>query len=229
MRRFQVAKIPDLGEPEVLDESGSHHLLNVIRHERGDTLMVFDGAGLQAPAMLIDVRGERAVLQVTGATESSRPAVALHLVIGIPKRTAMEMAVRMATEAGVTDIHPVVAERSVARGDRGDRWRRIVGSAAQQCGRADMPTVHPASKLAAVLPMLPDDMRIGVAGASAAVRAEGAAAVLIGPEGGWTVGEIERATLAGAVPVGFGDWILRTETAAAVGIAAISRHNKADT
>ena len=228
MRRFRVPSIPALGERQTLGSSGSHHLLNVIRHGRGQQLLIFDGAGMQALAELVDVQGDQAVIEVVGPSRSASPQFAVHLVIGLPKGPAMDLAVRMATEAGVTDIHPAIAERSVARGDRGDRWRRIAESAAQQCGRADVPTIHAVTKLSDVLALLPHDRRIGVAGAPPAEPASGPVAVLVGPEGGWTAREIAVAQEGGAVAMGLGDWILRTDTAAAVAVAAVSRNNKAD-
>ncbi len=229
MRRFRVPRIPAPGEPLTLDESSSHHLLRVIRHRRGEPLVVFDGEGQEAMAELVDVHGDRAVIAITGAITSARPAVPMHLVIGIPKGPAMDLSVRMATEGGATDVHPILAERSVARGDRGDRWRRIAESAAQQCGRADVPVIHSLTTLEKVLAVLPTDVRIGIAGAPEASSASGAAAVLVGPEGGWTRAEIAHALACGARPVGFGSWVLRTDTAAAIAVALTApRNNKAD-
>jgi len=228
MRRFRVATIPAPDTREVLDDETSHHLLRVIRSRRGDALVVFDGTGLQAPALLVDIFDGRAVIEITGPLAQALPLYARHLVIGLPKGPAMDRAIRMATEAGVTEIHPIVSTRSVARGDRALRWRRIAASAAQQCGRADVPPVHSLGTLVETLPLLPPDIRIGIVGAKPCTPCDGPGAVLIGPEGGWTDNEIRIALEAGAHAVSFGDWTLRSDTAAAVAIAGMSRHNKAD-
>jgi len=228
MKRFRLQSLPGPGTQTTLDKNGSHHLLHVLRATRGDPVLVFDGTGLQAPAVLVDVLEGHAVVQVTDVPHSARPEHALHLVLGLPKGPSMDRAVRMATEAGVTEIHPVLAARSTARGDRGDRWRRIATAAAQQCGRADIPQVHPLSDLAGALPLLPMDRRIAVIGASDGPAPQGPCGVLIGPEGGWTAEEISQAQSTGALPITLGDWVLRSDTAAAVAIAALSRHNKAD-
>jgi 16S rRNA (uracil1498-N3)-methyltransferase len=229
MKRFRLPTLPELGNQTALDANGSHHLLHVLRASRGDRVLVFDGTGLQAPAILVDITAGQAIVEVIDLPHSARPPHPLHLVLGLPKGPAMDRAVRMATEAGVTDIHPVLATRSTARGDRGDRWRRIATAAAQQCGRADVPQVHPLANLTQTLPLMPSDTRIAVVGAADGPPSKGPCAVLIGPEGGWTATEIGEAQEAGALPVTLGDWVLRSDTAAAVAIAALSRHNKADT
>jgi len=225
MRRFRVPAIPAPRTRQTLDEPSSHHLLHVLRGQPGQTILVFDGTGNQAPAVLVEVIDTLAVIEITGPVSLARPSHDLHLVIGLPKGPAMDRAVRMATEAGVTAIHPVIAKRSTARGDRGARWRRIVTTAAQQCGRADVPTVHPLELLGDALQRLPDDTRIAVVGAARCEPANGAAAILIGPEGGWSDAEIRDARSAGAQPVGLGAWTLRSDTAAAIAIATLSRNN----
>ncbi|MBW1877351.1 MAG: 16S rRNA (uracil(1498)-N(3))-methyltransferase [Deltaproteobacteria bacterium] len=223
MRRFLVDALPDEGERVALAPGPAHHLLQVVRVKRGGRVELFDGSGRTALATLVAVEGDIAILELEETPHLARPTHPLHLLVGMPKSGAMDTALRAATEAGATDLYPVRTSRSTVQGDRGERWRRIVESAAQQCGRGDLPTVHPLRSLEETIAALPPDLdrRIALPGAAYLPPAVGPAAVLIGPEGGLTEGEVEVALTSGFQPQGLGRWTLRTETAAGVAVAMV--------
>lgn len=221
MRRFQVPYIPANNERLELDDQGSHHLLTVLRVSRGSEIRIFDGEGNHAVAELTDVISKRAVLLVKQQLQSLPTSSPVHLLIGLPKGPAMDLAIRMATEAGVREIHPMLCERSVARGDRDTRWRTISQSACQQSGRTDIPVIHKLlpMKAALHLPAEINDRRIALPNNSTGTSAVGPSAIAIGPEGGFTTGEVKIALSMGYEPVGLGPFILRTDTAAVVAVA----------
>ncbi|MCO4747438.1 MAG: RsmE family RNA methyltransferase, partial [Proteobacteria bacterium] len=175
MRRFQSGAIPESGDVR-LDEAMSHHLLRVTRIRVGEQVELFDGRGKVARATLLSDDQGVAVLSIDEPPRLAAPAHAAHLLIGIPKGPAMDLAIRMATEAGATHIHPVLLQRSVAKGDRYDRWTRIARSSAQQCGRGDIPELLPLAKLEEAAARLPEDVGRYVAhpGGEAASSATGA-------------------------------------------------------
>lgn len=221
MRRLRLAPLPSPGDTALLDEGPSHHLLHVLRARPGLEVLVFDGQGAQARARLVDVHQGRARVELLSQPVLAAPAHALHLLLGLLKGPAMDAAVRMATEAGATHIHPLLLQRSVARGDRRERWLRIATSAATQCGRADVPEVFTPLPLREALDSLPSevDARVALPGADRLPGSSGPAAVLVGPEGGLSPKEVQQALDAGLRPMGLGDWVLRAETAAAVATA----------
>jgi 16S rRNA (uracil1498-N3)-methyltransferase len=221
VRRFRVPALPAPGERLPLDAAASHHLLHVCRHPRGARLVVFDGAGSEVEVALADVDGV-AVIEGLGPPRSARPRHALHLVLALPKGPALDAALRMAVETGATHLHPALSERTIARGERPDRWERILASAAQQCGRADVPLLAPLLPLAEAAAAVPAgaDRRVAVPGAERLAASEGDAAVAIGPEGGLTAREVDRLLAAGWAPMGLGEWVLRVDTAVAVALAS---------
>ena len=163
-----------------------------------------------------------------------RPDPRLVVVQALPKGDRAELAVETMTELGVDEIVPWSAARSITRwdGPRGqkalDRWRRTAREAAKQSRRAWVPAVAELAGTAAVVERL--------AGAAALVLHEAATAtlagadlptsgeliVVVGPEGGISDDELDRFAAAGATPVRLGDPVLRTSTAGAAALAALS-------
>jgi 16S rRNA (uracil1498-N3)-methyltransferase len=221
MRRFLAPSLPQVGETVRLDATASHHLLVVLRARPGERFALLDGQGHTCEARLVAEVEGRAELVAESPARSAAPERPLHLLIAHLKGDPMEHALRMAVEAGATHLHPIQAARSVPKGDRAERWARVAVSAAQQCGRADVPEVAPLRALREALAALPagTELRVALPGAERLSPAEGACAVLVGPEGGWSPEEVRAALAAGARPMGLGTWVLRADTAAAVAVA----------
>lgn len=221
MRRFRVGSLPAGGGRVFLEGDAAHHLLDVIRVKRGEGVILFDGQGAEAVAVLQAGGPGAAVLEVQGPIYRAPIGSPVEALLAVTKGPAMDAAVRAAVEAGATRIRPMLTSRSVARGERVDRWERIVESAAQQCGNPVLPRVEPVAPYQEALASVPEgfELRIAQPGAPRATPARGAVAVLVGPEGGFTPAEVDVAVSRGAVAVGLGRWILRAETAAAVAVA----------
>lgn len=221
MRRFFAAELPSPGQQLTLDAEVSHHLLRVTGVAPQERIRLFDGAGLECEAQLIGAQGGLALVE--GVNEARRLNLTQErvLLVGLPKKPAWELALRMVTELGATELRPFVAQRSVATGDHQDRWDRIVREAARQCGRAEWPRVHPLGTLEQQLRDLPEGARYALTpGAQRAPRPEGALCLLTGPEGGLTNKELALAERGGFVPVGLGPLTLRADTAMVAGLAA---------
>lgn len=219
MRRFLVHPLPGPGTA-ALGPDASHHLLGVLRAPVGTPIALFDGQGHEARGRLVGTDGGVAVVEV-GPTERRAPDGHLRLVLAVLKGNAMTDAVRMATEAGATEIHPVLASRSIARGERIDRWVRVAEAACQQCGRADVPAIAEIVTFRAGLEAVPTswDRRIAHPGGHPLGPADGDAAVVVGPEGGFTPDEVALAGELGFVRTSLARHVLRADTAAAVAVA----------
>lgn len=226
MRRCHLPTLAPEGSEVALPPGASHHIVRVCRLGPGDELTLFDGRGHQQRATLRRVEGTTAWVRADEAPREAPVRPQIHLVLGLPKGPAVDDAVRMAVEAGATHLHPVHAARTQGRPERSDRWERIASSAAAQCGRADLPVLEAPASLDQVLARLAGvDLWIAQPACGAAPSPEPGrpAAILIGPEGGWTEAEVDRALAAGARGVELGPWVLRTPTAAAVGVAWLAR------
>ena len=246
---FSNLEAIESGEEFDLDSETAKKLVRVLRLSSGETFVGFDGRGREWECALTSVETQKkpaaraiAIEEKAGEAESK-----LHLSVAqaIPKGDKMEFVLQKGTELGVREFWPFEAARSVARvlleedggGERAthraERWRRIVESAASQCGRADVPIVHAICDFSLVvssgtnqgrclmLDERPDAPTLREALKNQSVSTpDGEAAtkimLLIGPEGGWTDEEREWADRYGAEPVSLGRRVLRTETAALV-------------
>ena len=156
---------------------------------------------------------------------------------GVAKGDKMDSIVRQAVEVGAEKVVPVLTARCVVRLDaakraaKGERWRRIAKSAAEQAKRASVPEVCDPVDLSDALRLLAAYDRVVVLWEERRVRAlsetladlrgheNATVALIVGPEGGLTAEEVELLTAGGAVVASLGPTVLRTETAAVVSLA----------
>lgn len=228
-RFFFPERLPAGGEV-VLPEALAHHAARVLRLQDGDAVILFDGSGGEVPARLA-VSGRRwsAWLDAPCAVERESP-LELVLVQALASGDKMDWVVQKSTELGVAAVLPVAAARSVLRlaGERADKrrahWQQVAVSACEQSGRNRIPEVAPIQPLLQWLAAARGQAAWVLApgggdGLPAGERPEGVVHVLVGPEGGWTEGELAACDAAGVRRMTLGPRVLRTETA---GLAALA-------
>jgi 16S rRNA (uracil1498-N3)-methyltransferase len=222
VRRRFFAGPPALDrERVVFGPREAHHIAHVLRLRAGARVVAFDGVR-EVEVELERVEPDVVARRIGVPVVSSRP-LEMTLLQGVARGPRMDSVVRAATEIGMAAIHPVRTERAVAdpAPARVDRWRRIALESARQCGRADIPDVRAPARLDEALAALgPVDLLVipweeerRPIGAVIGGRAFASAAVLIGPEGGLTVAEVDAARRAGGETASLGPLMLRTETA----------------
>ncbi len=208
-----------------------HYLRDVLRLPPGAAVELFDGRG-GAWEATIEPGFEALAVGARRAALAAGPAISL--LFALAKGEKNDLVVQKATELGVARLAPWAAERSVVRLDpdkgreRAVRWRRIAEEAARQCGRADVPVVEAPVSLAGALAAVPGGHRLVILqgpggaplGALGLDEAPGVALV-VGPEGGLTDGELAACLSAGGVGAALGPRTLRAETAAIAGLAVL--------
>lgn len=204
-----------------LDDATSHHLLRVTGIAPGESVELFDGQGEAAEAALSHVDEGAAILRVVRRWSHARSGVRTHVLLGQTRAQVLDGTLRMVTELGVSSIQVIHTARCVAKGDKRDRWRRIVESAAAQCGRTVLPELHPPASFGDVLGAREGARLILVPGTASAQIADSVVHLMLGPEGGLSPEEIAQAQGAGWSPAGLGDTVLRADTAA---VAAVARY-----
>ena len=233
--RFLAESLDALAGHARLAEDEARHLAQVLRLAAGDEVTVFDGVGREFRARVERVGREGADLRLLEEVPAAaEPAVRLTLAQAVIKGEKMDDVVRDATMMGVTAIEPLVTEHTAAymkAGRAPERWRRIAVASAKQCRRAVVPTISAGLRFADWLPLDGAEMRVLLVEPSAAVEGlpvstlgstrPASASLMVGPEGGWSVAEIEAAVRAGCVPITLGRRTLRAEAVPMVAIALL--------
>lgn len=231
---FLVDAVPDPGS-FVLEGTEGRHAATVRRMRVGERLVLADGRGAHATAVVAAVGRAELVLEVGPARVEPAAAPRVVLIQAVPKGERGEVAVELATEAGVDAIVPWQAARCVARwtdAARAEkartRWQAAAREAAKQSRRFLVPAVLPAASTADVAAMIRSGAGALVLHESAAVAltqtqlpSSGDLLLIVGPEGGLTPEELAAFTGAGATVVRLGPQVLRTSTAAAVALGAL--------
>jgi 16S rRNA (uracil1498-N3)-methyltransferase len=236
-------------EEVLITGNNARHLSLVLRVQPGDVITAFDGRGYKYEGIVIDTHKREIRVKVTGRTlYSVESPLEITLAQGIPKGEKMDLIIQKSTELGVHRIIPVITERTQVRHThKVERWRKISLSASQQSGRDRVPAIQDPVDLEEFLSR---PMTLAAKGSIediAGARSENSARVilsegrddrnlkqtltglhgikeltiLVGPEGGFSPGEIEAAGDRGFIEVSLGPRILRTETAPITAISII--------
>jgi 16S rRNA (uracil1498-N3)-methyltransferase len=231
-RRFFVNKL--IGDRAFMIGEAAHHLGRVLRAEKGQIYELSDGA-LVRLARIESVARDRVEFLLLEEVAAHRPSVDATLLLSIVKFDAFEWAIEKATELGVSRIVPLAASRSekgllAGAAKRAERWRKILVEASQQSRRISVPNLESAIAPAEQFRKQVAGLRILLSERSDAPSVKAAldgsretqVALAIGPEGGWTDGEMEAARQAGFLEASLGKLILRTETAVISALAALN-------
>lgn len=226
--RFYHPELPTEGRFR-LGADESKHLLRVSRREVGDRVEVFDGRGLSVVARVVAGGKSAAELEVEGPPVLEAPsAIAIEIAAATPKGDRFDWLVEKAAELGATRLVPLNTERSVVdpRGSKLDRLRRAIIEASKQSGRSRLMELNSPTDLRSFLEVdggvrLVADPRGAPPALWPRIDLGATVRLVVGPEGGLTDAEIEAAKGLGWTQVRLGPHILRVETAALAGIAAI--------
>ena len=218
-----------------LPKSAAHHVVDVLRLKPGAALELFNGDGYHYQATLQSA-DKRASVLITDAQKSTcESPLKICLWQGLSRGERMDASVRQAVELGASEIRPIETARCQVKLDakraskRHVHWSSIIESAAEQSGRARIPTLATLTSLREAMAAR-DKTRIGIVMAPAAERALGQFSptlplqhidVLIGPESGLSDEEIAQAVNSGFTPLSAGRRILRTETAGPATLAIL--------
>jgi 16S rRNA (uracil1498-N3)-methyltransferase len=235
---FLLENLPDTDDL-LVEGSEGRHAVEVLRLAPGERVRVGDGRGTVAEGDVVAAGAEGLRVAVRARFEVPEPAPEFVLVQALPKGDHGPLAVDLATELGVDRIVPWTAARCVTRW-REDRvakgvqkWRSAARAASKQSRRPRIPEVTEPMTTREVCGMLGDvDLAVVLHEqarrplADLSIPRTGTIAVVVGPEGGLTDGEVLAFRAAGAEAVRLGPEVLRTSTAGAATLAALSMRTR---
>jgi 16S rRNA (uracil1498-N3)-methyltransferase len=232
MRRFYIDKL-DANYPVVsLKGAEARHLKNVLRLSTGDSVVLFDGRGVEYEAVIQDMSAGIARLSITRKYSiSAESPLQIMVAQAFLKEKKMDELLRQLCELGMTHWIPFFSERSVPMPDKNrlaariERWHKITVASLKQCRRTVLPEITVAMSMQEALTWGTScDLRYifwenEPSSAPATIRHQPDKAVesvliMLGPEGGFAGHEVDQARTMGFVVAGLGPRILRAETAA---------------
>ena len=225
---------PEFAEPgreESFTPEQSRRLFRVLRMRAGDAITLFDGQGGEFAAEIVSLGPDSGAARIV----SRRPpapadsGIRIRVGQGLCAPSKMDWAVEKMTELGALEIVPLRTAKTAASARfSAERAGRLAVAACEQCGRARVPRIGALANLREFLSRpFPDSRRILLsprAGDSLESAlddiGEAEAALLCGPESGFTLEEETEAESRGWIPASLGPRILRAETAALAALAA---------
>ncbi len=213
------------GAAATIDGAAAHYLLNVMRLKVGAPILLFDNRSGEWLASIADAGKRSLTLHIERQTRVIEQVPDLWLCFAPVKKARLDWIIEKATELGVARLQPVITERTIVERVKRERLEAQIVEACEQCGRTALPALGEPVKLAQLLSDWPADRALLFADEAggvplSTVAAPAPAAILIGPEGGFTPRERDLLLASPAVRrLALGPRILRAESAA---IAATS-------
>ena len=242
MHRFFTTPENITDEKVILRGSDVAHVRKVLRLKRGDRVQVLDGCGNCYTVILSTVGHDTIECSINSKEDANNCESPLRISLGqgMVKGVGFDGIVRKSVELGVDKVVPVSANRCVPKlsqedvTKKMDRWQRIAIEASKQCGRSRVPDIGP--KLATVKEFCffyrESDLKLIFWEEERSIRIKDlshknqlkSAAILIGPEGGFSSKEVESSKKYGFQSVSLGPRLLRTDTAPLAAISILQNH-----
>ena len=214
-----------VGQEIELSQDESKHVSKVLRIREGEKIELCDSVGRAYIAEVVSSMNPVTV-KIIEEIDNNEPIKKVVLFQSLSKGTKMDLVIQKAVELGVSEIVPVETEFSVVKikdeSSKIIRWRRIAVEAVKQCKRSKVPLVHEPVKFDNAIKMM-NELDLSVIAYECEKdnkfddyfnKEIDSVGIMIGPEGGFSVKEIERAKENGIKTTTLGKRILRTETAA---------------
>ena len=215
----------------------SRQIARVLRLKCGERVVVLDNSGDELLTELTQVDDLGCTGRILQRSQCpNEPHTRLLMILGLTQREKFEWMLQKCTEVGAAAFIPVITGRSLVQHpadvlSKYPRWRTIIKEAAEQSGRGVIPDLLEPAAFHDILKTIPaayslclipweDEHKTDIHELLGKTRPE-KIAVMIGPEGGFSINEVEQAARAGFKPVTLGKRILRMETAAVVAAALV--------
>jgi len=211
----------------VLDEDTSRHVVQVLRMKEREKLNLTDGKGNLITAEIADAHKKHCSVKIIDSQPTAHGSRKVTIAISLLKNTSrFEWFLEKATEIGVSEIIPLICERTENRKFRYDRMKGICISAMLQSQQYWLPELHEPTKYTEYIKSIRDNAGLTkfIAHCEELVEKKNLSTfqllqhstILTGPEGDFTKQEIELALQSNFIPVSLGETRLRSETAAVV-------------
>ena len=222
---LQLFFVDDLNSPKLIGDN-AHHADRVLRMKSGEELLVSDGKGSWAKCQITSISKKEVGINILESGKESAPDAEISVLQALPKSDRAKEAVELLTAAGVTNIYPWQAARSI--GKESDKWQSYSTEASKQSRRFFIPKVTKKLITDSAFDLCKEFDQILICHESATkkltevVKPAKRTLIIIGPEGGISDEELEKFESAGGKCLKLGRPILRSAHAGIAAISAVS-------
>ncbi len=219
LHRFYVApKTAELTHSFWLhDEALRNQWTRVLRYREGDQVVLFDGVSEDRLYKIAKIEPDAIHLEMVTQFERKLPHKHVYLFWSLLKKDKNDWVIQKATELGVSNFVPIIADRSEKTGFNLERAEKIAIEAAEQCGRSDIPHIREPLTIEEAIQEYKDKVTLLVCdeqNETQVSESDKPVGIFIGPEGGWAEQELTQFKNAGLGSLHLGQMTLRAETAA---------------
>lgn len=208
----------ETGEVLTITGDNAHHL-NVVRLKKNEEILILNGKGKKLYGEILTISKNLVSIQVKKSEQDSDLNHNISLIISVPKKEAFEDILKISVELGIRNIHPVKTSFSQYEYEPSERIQKILESALIQSNNLFIPTIHPQVSLKGLLAFKKEQIvffNSQVALKKKSLNLDENLSILIGPEGGFSLEEIEEIlTYPNLIEVKLPTPILRAPTAVA--------------
>ncbi len=217
---FYESQLPENIEHFALSADTSKHCVQVLRMQPGEAIALTNGLGVQYDARILTADKRQTIVTLTNKVIAPPLTTKTSIAISFVKNAArMEWFLEKATEIGISNIYPLIAERTERTNFKAERWENIIVSAMLQSKQVWKTQLHEPITVKTLIHKPFNGLKMiahcedGNKETIPSLKQLNEQLMLIGPEGDFTSAEIKEALLAGFSPVSLGNTRLRTETA----------------
>lgn len=222
MQLFYTPHITDATKRYVFNKEESRHIVKVLRKQEGDAVYITNGNGWLFRSQIEIADTKKCQVIITEATMQPKKSYTLHLAVAPTKMNdRYEWFLEKATEIGVDSITPIMCDHSERKVIKNERFEKILQSAMKQSLNCYLPVLNDVISFKSFIDQdFTGDLFIAHCEDSERkslkneLQPHTVVTILIGPEGDFSVKEIEMALQQNFIPVTLGTTRLRTETAA---------------
>ena len=235
MQLFYNSEITTDTEEFTFNKIESRHIVRVLRKKVNDWVYITNGKGVLFKALIEFANEKKCHVHIIDFTEKPKPwNYYLHIAIAPTKNNdRIEWFLEKATEIGIDEITPIICSNSERRVVKLERFEKIIQSAMKQSIKFTLPKLNEPIKLNEFLKQ-DFDGHVCIAHCEnqpkkhlkSVIKPSEKTTILIGPEGDFSVQEIEKCLSKNVLPISLGESRLRTETAALVAVNTVSLINQ---
>ena len=216
----------------VLNKTDTHYLKNVMRCKKNDQINLFNENDQEFYSKILEIKKYETILEIFEFSTNTEVINDIFLIFSLVKKNKMDFIIQKATELGVRKIFPILTERSSIRDINPSRMVAIAKEASEQSNRISIPEI---SNLMTIQELLKQwDKKRSILYADEILKINKnltilnrknfvKSSLLVGPEGGFSPEENDMLkTYKYVFPISFGETILRSDTAAIVGLSYLN-------